>query len=374
MKQKINLVYLGKKGAGPKLTLDFYNAFRKRVDLDTGIIISDANSLSDDYVKNETQYSNNNLTILPLGANAVELLLSFIPFVIEFAKLVVRNKSKSHASINKYLFTMLHPFNFICMIIINILDGNAKVITIVHDATPHPGDRSALLNSILTSIEINFANYVATLSEDVASILKAKYSNTNFITFPHGVFDYGFVVKPKSIVASQKIKILAIGRIVKYKGFELLIKAYNNLLQSGYNVELTIAGDGPIYDLVSKSEIDKLKINIDNKYLTDDDIKKYLESADILALSYIEASQSGVLALACSKALPVVATPVGGLIEQCDMMGNAVLAESVSPEGFSTAIKSLIDSPELYTKLSSSSISAQDKVSWRIGVDVISGI
>ena len=368
--QKVILIYLGKYGAGPKLTLDFYNEFRKNDAVEAGVIISDTNSIKDTYISNEGKYNSNNLNILPLGSSAIDLMINFIPFLIEFSKVVLSQKSSNNKH-NAYLFTMLHPLNFLCMIIVKILDPSGKIFTIVHDANPHPGDRNAILNKLITKFEINFADYVVTLSTEVADILKRSNKNIKCITFPHGVFDYGFVSEPRNINRYNIFKILSIGRVVKYKGYHLLLDAYKILKGLGYKVQLTIAGDGPIYSLINKKDLDGLNVIIDNKYLSDEEIKMHLENTDIIALSYIEASQSGVLALASSKALPVVATPVGGLSEQCIAMGNAILSDDVTAESFADGIKKLLDDKDLYFQLSKNSIAAQQKISWREGVDKV---
>lgn len=368
--QKVILIYLGKYGAGPKLTLDFYNEFRKSDAVEAGVIISDTNSIKDTYISNESKYNSKNLNILPLGISAIDLMINFIPFLIEFSKVVLSQKSSNNKH-TAYLFTMLHPLNFLCMIIVKILDPSGKIFTIVHDANPHPGDRNAILNKLITKFEINFTDYVVTLSTEVADILKRSNKNIKCITFPHGVFDYGFVSEPRNINRDDIFKILSIGRVVKYKGYHLLLDAYKILKGLGYKVQLTIAGDGPIYSLINKKDLDDLNVIIDNKYLSDEEIKMHLENTDMIALSYIEASQSGVLALASSKALPVVATPVGGLSEQCGAMGNAILSDDVTAESFADGIKKLLDDKDLYFRLSKNSITSQQKISWREGVDKV---
>ena len=55
-------------------------------------------------------------------------------------------------------------------------------------------------------------------------------------------------------------------------------------------------------------------------------------------LPYVEASQSGVIAIAHSLSTPVVVTPVGGLMEQVIEGPNGLISEKVTPESLASAI------------------------------------
>ena len=66
--------------------------------------------------------------------------------------------------------------------------------------------------------------------------------------------------------------------------------------------------------------------------------------ADALVLSHTEASQSGVAAAAQATRRWIVATRVGGLIEQLQSEPLAVLCEP-SPEGLAAALLGLLTHP-----------------------------
>ena len=55
-------------------------------------------------------------------------------------------------------------------------------------------------------------------------------------------------------------------------------------------------------------------------------------------MPYIEASQSGVIAIAHSLSTPVVVTPVGGLIDQISVGKNGLIARDTSPESLAESI------------------------------------
>ena len=65
----------------------------------------------------------------------------------------------------------------------------------------------------------------------------------------------------------------------------------------------------------------------------------YFSSADVLALPYKQATQSGVAQIGYTMNLGAVATPVGGLPEMVLHKKTGIIAKSVSPEDFAEAIQ-----------------------------------
>jgi glycosyltransferase involved in cell wall biosynthesis len=57
------------------------------------------------------------------------------------------------------------------------------------------------------------------------------------------------------------------------------------------------------------------KISIVNRYIGDTEVPLYFSAADLVALPYTRASQSGVAHIAMAYGLPIIATRVGGLVE-----------------------------------------------------------
>jgi glycosyltransferase involved in cell wall biosynthesis len=64
-----------------------------------------------------------------------------------------------------------------------------------------------------------------------------------------------------------------------------------------------------------------------------------IRSSKLVVLPYIEASQSGVIAIAHSLSTPVVVTPVGGLIDQISVGKNGLIARNIAPESLAEAIE-----------------------------------
>jgi len=88
---------------------------------------------------------------------------------------------------------------------------------------------------------------------------------------------------------------------------------------SRMDCRLIIAGE--FYDSVDKYReliqeygIDE-RVQIDNRYVPNEEVPRVFREADVLILPYVGASQSGVARIALSNGLPVIASQVGGLAE-----------------------------------------------------------
>jgi len=119
--------------------------------------------------------------------------------------------------------------------------------------------------------------------------------------------------------------ILFIGRIVPYKGIEYLLEASRLLMvNKEAKYKLIIAGEPK---KGSEDYLEKIQGSIDQnfdlrqviqrmEFIPDNEMEVYLKAADVLALPYKEIFQSGVLFMAYTFGLPVVATDVGSFREE----------------------------------------------------------
>ena len=113
--------------------------------------------------------------------------------------------------------------------------------------------------------------------------------------------------------------ILFFGRLRPYKGLEDLLAAFQLLVEKHSGYRLIIAGEPKKGSEAYREEIQETvnnefkegQIIAKIQFIPDEEIELYLKAADVLVLPYKEIFQSGVLFLAYSFGLPVVATDVG---------------------------------------------------------------
>lgn len=241
-----------------------------------------------------------------------------------------------------------------------------RTILILHDAAFRSGD-SYPLRGFALRCQVRQADALIVLTDEVGRDACRRYAfpSDRISTVPHGAFVFGDrPALARRVDWGRPARLLFLGRIVAYKGLGLLIEAVSRLRQDGPAVVLDIAGAG---DLAPYREAlaGLQDATITNHWLDDREIAAALDRADIVVLPYLEASQSGIAAAAFAAALPVVATPVGGLAEQVRHGETGLIAESVTPAALAEAIRHLLTSGDLYHRCSAGALRhAQEDLAW----------
>jgi glycosyltransferase involved in cell wall biosynthesis len=109
--------------------------------------------------------------------------------------------------------------------------------------------------------------------------------------------------------------ILFFGRIWPYKGLDYLIRAEPLITKEIPHARIVIAGEGEDFDRYRRMMLHPEKFVVYNHYIPDQRRAELFREASVVALPYVEASQSGVIPIAYRLGKPVVATAVGGLPE-----------------------------------------------------------
>ena len=80
---------------------------------------------------------------------------------------------------------------------------------------------------------------------------------------------------------------------------------------------------------------------------------------------YIEASQSGVVAVALGRGKPVIVTPVGGLPEQVRHNVTGLVAQETSATALATSILRFVEEPQLYQSCAAGALTAaRGEIGW----------
>lgn len=135
---------------------------------------------------------------------------------------------------------------------------------------------------------------------------------------------------------------LYFGPIRPYKGVPDLIKCFKSINPNN-NVKLLIIGN-PLNNKIRKTILDQVKdlnsIYIDFRFIPNDEIQIYMNSADVVVFPYRKILTSAGVLLAMSFGKAIIAPKIGCLIDILDHK-NAFL---YSPEDSSGLTNSLIDS------------------------------
>jgi D-inositol-3-phosphate glycosyltransferase len=143
--------------------------------------------------------------------------------------------------------------------------------------------------------------------------------------------------------------LLFFGRIRPYKGIEHLLESFRIFLSTAQtgNYKLIIAGEPKkgseeylheIEQFVAR-EFKSAQVILNIQFIPDADMELYFKAADVLILPYKEIFQSGVLFLAYSFGLPVIATDVGSFREDVVENYTGFLCKPGDPADMAAAIE-----------------------------------
>jgi glycosyltransferase involved in cell wall biosynthesis len=145
--------------------------------------------------------------------------------------------------------------------------------------------------------------------------------------------------------------ILFVGRLEGRKNLEFLIRAFKLIVRES-RCKLVIVGNGSQASL--KEVVSSLGISRDvvfTGFVDDDDLRLLYNACDIFVLpSHLEGFGLTLLeAMAAAK--PVIASNVGGIPELVKNGVNGILVDLKNPKELATALKYLLENPELARKM-----------------------
>ena len=208
-----------------------------------------------------------------------------------------------------------------------------KVVLTAHNINRGRRDaRDTLVNRVSLRIQYRLANRIFVHTEKMKGELAQRFGvhEAKVIVIPFGINDS----VPKTQLSHNQAKellgiernsktILFFGRITQYKGLEYLFGAFKNLAQRSDQYRLIVSGRvergcEAYWDAIReqvREEVQSRRIVIRDEFIPDSETEIYFKAADALVLPYRDIFQSGVMFLAYSFGLPVLAADVGSLRE-----------------------------------------------------------
>jgi glycosyltransferase involved in cell wall biosynthesis len=224
------------------------------------------------------------------------------------------------------------------------------VIT-VHDAVHHFGDRdSGRLPQFLEDLVPRRADHVIVHAEavrkSVVERLKRRPDSVHVV--PH--IRLGDDQDAPDIGEEDGL-VLFFGRIWPYKGLEYLIQAEPEVSSQVPGARFLIAGEGESLDRYRRLMVHPERFVVMNEFVSDQRRAELFRRASVVALPYVEASQSGVVPLAYTFERPVVATSVGGLPEMIDDGVTGFIVPPRDSRALAGALVRLLQNPTLRRQL-----------------------
>lgn len=365
---RILIWHWGRRGGGPRYSLELARVLSKRDDMDIHLSLS----------RQSEMYAN--FSRIPVaGRFDVDTYESALEFGLRSVQLpFLRRRFERYIQeqkINVVFCTMDHLWNVFMTGVIR--DSSAVYLLTVHDATRHPGEDQGWRRWMLRR-DIDASDAALVLTRSVGESLQDKYlypANRIFLS-AHGYFGDGNAeVEPRKLPTDRPPRLLFFGRILEYKGFELILEALPLLRREFPTLQLEVWGTGDIAPY--RAALDALgDVRVENRWIEEAEIPNIFATTDLSVLPYREASQSGVVATAFAVGMPCITTPIPGLCEQVNDGVTGVISSGFSPVEYAEAVAKVLRDPVLYTRLSQNCIAAtKTTLSWEtIGQSVVGAL
>jgi D-inositol-3-phosphate glycosyltransferase len=261
--------------------------------------------------------------------------------------------------------------------------GKCVLLTAHNVNAARRDSRDTLLNRVTLRIQYHLANHIFAHTEKMKLELVREFGveESRVTVIPFGINE----TVPKSdlspLEARQRLgirpgekAILFFGRIRPSKGLEYLVSAFQKLSIKQNAYRLIIAGRPDncqeYWSTIENSiaeDVRSGRVILRSEFIPDEESEIYFKAADVLVLPYRSIYQSGVLFLAYSFGLPVLASDVGGLKDEIVEGKTGFSFKPEDPEHLANTIDEYFASElsaDLSRRRKGISDYAKDRYSW----------
>lgn len=253
-----------------------------------------------------------------------------------------------------------------------------RIVYLPHDPQPHSGDYAPLWQRFAQGRVLRRSDALVFLSEamrDFGRTIGGPFSALPTFVAPLHTLGTPGISRPRAVVHGRPIRFLFLGRMIRYKGLDLLAEACR-LLADRHDWELTLAGAGPEITKVQAEFAGLSQVSLDYlRYLDEPEIDRLNLEHDVLVCPYRDATQSGALAEATLLGLPSIVSPVGALPSQVDDGRAGWIMADMSAAALADCMRHVIDRPKAVAAMSHAVLdfwqrSSEDRV-WKRVIETV---
>ena len=222
--------------------------------------------------------------------------------------------------------------------------GPLPMVVTLHDVDPHPGDRDTRkVPRALVNLFVRQADAVLVHGEGLKAQALARLGlkpDRVFVGVHPPIGRYEVMARQAGFArpADGVFRMLFFGRIFAYKGVRHLVAAEPMIGADVAPRRVVIAGRGEIDADVLAAIASSNRFDLRLHRIEDLETARLFTEADLLVVPYVEASQSGVLAIAAAFGLPVVASDVGEIGDLVRTTGMGRVVPPADPQALAEAI------------------------------------
>lgn len=331
---KVVLVYLGRKGGGPPYSLEIAKKLSTKVQL---------LAVVSEYMENIHLWEEAGIQMYK-----VKTYTTFGGFVLSLFNLA--NFISLKNAVSQFSPDVIYyPFFHLWLPLISKWFKRKPQVYTSHDPVLHSGENGVVYSYLQTLLLKRSKRVIILSSSFKEQLIKKGIEQDRIDVIPHGIFDYYGNLKAVKR-QSHEPRILFFGRLVKYKGLDVLLESFSLIEKEIPNVKLRIVCNGDIKPYTRALKLSD-GIELIHAWVPDHEVAQHFIESDILVCPYKDASQSGAIPVAYALKIPVVATKVGGLVEQVEDGVTGLLVPTNDPISLSVSCVTLLKNSELRKKM-----------------------
>ncbi|MHB1462814.1 MAG: glycosyltransferase family 4 protein [Armatimonadota bacterium] len=230
-------------------------------------------------------------------------------------------------------------------------------ILTVHDPQPHSGEdrtysRQPLRRLIAQRLVTNHPNLLS-YSEYSKQKMHEYYPNAGrhySAAVWHGPMDF-LTRYPDLPVPGDAPVVLFAGRLSKYKGADVMLRAWKQVSQTHPTAKLLMVGAG-VESASIQQQIDEMpSVQFVNRYVSHHEMAECFSRSHLVVMPYLDATQSGIQATAIAFEKPVVASRVGAIPEMLDEGESGLLVSPGDADALAAAVSTCLSDGDLLQHL-----------------------
>ena len=290
-----------------------------------------------------------------------------IEYIKDIFRLLIYIK-KNHADIIHLQWSELPSVDVIWLILLKKM--GFKLVYTAHNILPHEEKPK---HKLFYNFLYNIFDRVIVHSLHDKKQLSSQFDiiENKIAVIPHGNLNIHITDKSLSKIKArdklgirqQDIVALFFGLILPYKGIEYLLNAWNKIALQNSHWHLIVAGKK--FMSLDTIEMNPKHITFHNCFIPFEMVPYYFTASDVVILPYTKTYNSGVLHLAYSFGVPVIASRVGGISEVLEEGNSGFLVEPSNVDELADTIKKALSNKSMLKKMGKYAKCLSDsKYSW----------
>ena len=246
--------------------------------------------------------------------------------LITLGRIIRKIKS---ANFDVIYFESLHVWNVAIMI---ALGRNIKTFQVMHEVIPHDGDQQVKGVDFMNKVVCKTAGRIVLRNKKyIEELINRYHVESARVKYLELWRRYPGFTRPV-----HNGRVLFFGRINPYKGADNLLEIVR--LCPDINFDVIGRVDSQMENIAHELQKEK-NVNMNNAYVSDDDMKAAFIGCDWVIVPYNSASQSGIIIDAYKFSRPVIAFDVGAISEQVDPDKSGFLITSGNNKKFAEVLR-----------------------------------